>query len=195
MIDLTKKGTVSPAEAQRVEKSVTGALQERDSGVTGVTQTDKIKTWLADNTGTITTRECDQELGFADQQSKTTRRQVFKRLVDAGELMRIKSKPGTFRILPPVTEVDKSKVDGTELNIGLPFGLEKHVRIFPKDIIILAGLSNVGKTALMLNLAWKNKQFECWYFSSEMGAVKCKDTIGNFREEPHFDGCPSSSSR
>ena len=150
----------------------------------------KIEEWLRDISGTTSSQECDKDLGFVTTRDKASRRQVFKRLVDAGRLMRIKSRTGAFKVIPQIEEVDKSKVDGTELAIGLPFGLEKYVRIFPKDIIVLAGVSNVGKTALMLNLAWKNKQFECWYFSSEMGAVKCKDTIGNFKEEPHFDGWP-----
>ena len=150
----------------------------------------KIEEWLCDNNGTISGQVCDKDLGFGTSRDKSTRRKIFQRFVKGGRLVRVKSKVDTFRVIPEIQEVEKDKVIGEAIDIELPFGLENFAKIYPGDLIVIAGLSNVGKTALMLNLAWKNKHLDCWYFSSEMGGVKCKDTISNFAEEPDWAKWP-----
>jgi len=49
--------------------------------------------------------------------------------------------------------------------------IERWVKTLPKNIIILAGEANAGKTALLLNFCSMNMgKFKINYFSSEMGA-------------------------
>lgn len=51
-----------------------------------------------------------------------------------------------------------------------PCRIEQFVTLYPKNIAVIAGSSNAGKTAFMLNTAHQNRnQHKIKYFSSEMG--------------------------
>jgi hypothetical protein len=58
----------------------------------------------------------------------------------------------------------------------------------PKNIIVVAGESNAGKTAMLLNIAAKNMiDHEVFYFSSEMGGAELKERLSNFTESVPFE--------
>jgi flagellar hook-basal body complex protein FliE len=51
-----------------------------------------------------------------------------------------------------------------------PMGIHEWVNIFPKNIAVIGGASNAGKTAFLLNVAYDNRLKQpVKYFSSEMG--------------------------
>ncbi len=54
--------------------------------------------------------------------------------------------------------------------ISWPLGIHEWVNIFPKNIAVIGGASNSGKTAMLLNTAYLNRlNHQVKYFSSEMG--------------------------
>ena len=70
------------------------------------------------------------------------------------------------------------------LDIKYPFGIERYAETMPKNIILVSGEANAGKTAFMLNFAKMNMNSgNVFYFSSEMGEgelkkrIKCFDDI------------------
>ncbi len=79
--------------------------------------------------------------------------------------------------------------ESTPLEINWPRGRDDttfyfndNITIYPKDIIVLAGESNQGKTALCLNfLADNMEKYPVTYFtSSDLGKEKFKDRIRSF---------------
>ncbi len=55
------------------------------------------------------------------------------------------------------------------------FGFDGHVIVNPGDIIVVAGVSNMGKTAFCLNLLWENMDsFPCLLMGNEYAPVKFK---------------------
>jgi hypothetical protein len=63
---------------------------------------------------------------------------------------------------------------------GSRFGFDGHVVISPKDIIIGAGLSNMGKTTLAHNLLWENMDaYHCTLMGNELDASKFKRRVSN----------------
>lgn len=93
-------------------------------------------------------------------------------------------------------DIDGAVVE--EFPVVLPFGLHKLVEINPKEIILVAGETNAGKTALIFNILWANinhlssigklrgktvndpQRIGLRYFSSEMGPSVVKKKLLDF---------------
>jgi hypothetical protein len=61
------------------------------------------------------------------------------------------------------------------------FGFEENIVVTPGDLIVLAGETNVGKTAMCLNLLAENMGWmDSVYVASEFNAIKFKSRIENF---------------
>ena len=63
----------------------------------------------------------------------------------------------------------------TPLDLSFPLGIEELAVVMPGNIMVVAGVSNAGKTAFLMNFAKMNmKARQVHYFSSEMGAEEFK---------------------
>jgi len=88
---------------------------------------------------------------------------------------------GYRKIDADMEKLDILKASIEPLPIVWPFGLEKLVDIQSKNIVVLAGSKNVGKSAFLLNLAGLNmKTHEVHYFSNEMGESEVKVRLSKF---------------
>jgi len=71
----------------------------------------------------------------------------------------------------------------------MPFQLEDKVKIHPKNIIVIGGTPDGGKTAFLLNVAAMNRNsHHIFWFTSEMGVDELQgrvDPMGIGREEWH----------
>ena len=97
-------------------------------------------------------------------------------LVDSGELDRVGSKWGHYRQPKKNIEaIDITQADESPVDIWLPFAMHKLVSVMRGNILTFGGEKNAGKTALMLNLAFDNRdKFDVHYFNSEMGPGEIK---------------------
>ncbi|MBW2618874.1 MAG: hypothetical protein JRC92_08370, partial [Deltaproteobacteria bacterium] len=69
------------------------------------------------------------------------------------------------------------------VDLKWPFGLERLIDLYPKNIVVVAGAPNAGKTALLLNLIRLNMtKHQITYFSSEMGPEELKLRLLNFED-------------
>ncbi len=96
--------------------------------------------------------------------------QCFARLVEEGVLERYGGKNGMFRKVEHECEdIDFINCETKPLNIYLPLELDELVEIMPGNIIIVAGVTNTGKTAFLMDVIRYNmKKYDVWYFNSEM---------------------------
>ena len=77
----------------------------------------------------------------------------------------------TFKVIHPMGR------DGTT------FHWQEKVRIYPQDLIVVAGLGNIGKTTLALNYLKDNMDLhKCFYYSSEFVAQKFKARLEHFND-------------
>lgn len=85
----------------------------------------------------------------------------------------------------------QNQADSPEMQITFPFShddnnyssfdFESAFKLIPGDMFVIAGETNRGKTAFMLNLLVDNcKKYPMTYFSSEFNEFKFKERIGNF---------------
>lgn len=145
----------------------------------------EIEEWLSVTGRFISVTECDRELQIVTSEAKANRRVIFHRLCKRGILEADSTRPGCFRRVEKEFEtVDIMNLEDGELfDLILPFGVDKYIDIFPKDLFVYAGVPNAGKTAVMLEALRLNMNVhKCFYFSSEMGRYNCKKRISKHEE-------------
>jgi hypothetical protein len=148
----------------------------------------EVKEWVENCNGRFNVTECYNELSALNAQNKTAVRVALHRLVKEGVLERDKEKNGMYRLVEQeLEEIDFENAPTDVLGFKWPLGLEELVNIYSKNIILIAGCKDSGKTAFMLNAAKMNmNKFKIHYFSSEMGSQELKVRLNEFEEPLSF---------
>jgi len=148
-----------------------------------------VKSWIETTLGWWHYRDLDKDLDIVSPEGKAHRRLILKRFCDEGVVERQPGKEGIFRrvdSLAPIIPWQEADASNT-VNLKFPFGLEKWVSIYPKNVMLLAGTFNAGKTAYCLDFIRLNQHrseiadlLPIEYFSSEMGAEEMKLRLSKF---------------
>lgn len=152
--------------------------------------TEEVREFVATTDGYITTTECHKWLQVTTREHRKAVNMALSRLQQAGIIEKYGEKSGVYRKIEKLEEniIDLAAADNTCLPIKLPLGIHELVKIMPKNIIIVAGESNSGKSAFLLNTAAKNMiDHKVFYFSSEMGGAELKERLQNFNEKMPFN--------
>ena len=109
-------------------------------------------------------------------------RKVLGRLAQEGMLEHAGGHSSTYRLVEvDSTLIDPTSADGASLDLKFPLQEETYVQLYPKNIAVIAGSPDAGKTAWMLNFVGLNMmKHEIHYFSSEMGALELRNRLQNF---------------
>jgi len=177
-----------PFPQREIRAKVQSAIKRCQTRKTSLAK--DIQDWLSITEGYITVTECDKELQIVTSEQKANRRVIFHRLVKEGILERDTKRAGVFRrINQECNTIDFMSASSKPFHIKWPFALEEYASLYPKNICVIAGSPNAGKTALVLNVAEMN--FDRYkgrirYVSSEMGATELKTRLQKF-ESPLED--------
>jgi hypothetical protein len=123
-----------------------------------------------------------KDLDLITRDNKMKCATILGRLVEEGLIERYGERRGSYRIVDPFMErMNWIDSEGGLLDVKYPFGLEDYVETMRKNIIVVAGEANSGKTAFMLNLIRLNMyRFRVHYFNSEMGSHELKKRLVKF---------------
>ncbi len=164
-------------------------LQEGEKGPRGIRA--GVEGWLESNKSNIdvtgllrvSLRDCYGDLGLKTPNEKAMCRMAFKRLVEKGILEQVTNQVGVYRsVNGHLAPLDFMNADTEPFHVKFPLGVHEYVTLYKKSLVVLAGEPNAGKTAFMLNTAWKNIDLSPRYFSSEMGAAELQIRLKKF---PH----------
>ncbi|MCX5810158.1 MAG: bifunctional DNA primase/polymerase [Proteobacteria bacterium] len=138
--------------------------------------------WLDLTEGYWNLTELNKTLQNLTREEKVNLHVIIHRLKKDGIIEKYGNQAGVYRRVDTTCEnIDFLNASNESLNIKWPFELEKLVKTLPKNIIIIAGEPNAGKTAFLLNVAEMNQgSQEVYYFSSEMGSMELKDRLSKF---------------
>jgi hypothetical protein len=163
--------------AKKIVKSAFDRLGRREGRLS-----EQIRDWISVTSGAFSVTECDKELDIVTQRDRDNRRQIFKRLLKKGTIERVRGKNNLYRRVEcDCEDIDFLAALGEERKAKWPMGIEKYFRLMPKNIVVLAGEINSGKTAFLLNLAKMNmEEHDIYYFSSEMGALELRERLSMF---------------
>jgi hypothetical protein len=178
-----------PFNENDARKKVESA-QKRAQKTGGETITAQVREWVSVTPGDFSVTFCYSDLGFVTSCDKATARKALQRMVEEGLIINITGKKGMYRpVMKEMTRIKLSEANtqGTEIDIKYPFQLENWYKTFPKTVIIIAGVTDAGKTAFLLDFVAKNIGFSPLpinYFTSEMGIDEFFERASNI---PGFD--------
>lgn len=120
----------------------------------------EVEQWVNLTVGAFSLTDARKGIGVDSPQGDATLRTYLSRLVERGVLQRMGSKDGIYRLINShVEEIDLSNVDvESKVQIELPFGIHQYVTFYPKNIILVSGEGNSGKTAFLYNCAVLNRK-------------------------------------
>jgi len=129
----------------------------------------------------ITTTYVHQQLALTSPQDKKAANMELLRLKEQKILSSMKGQ-GAYRIVD--TNVAKMNWKGKkakEVEIWLPFNLHTKIKLFPGNIVVIAGDKDAGKTGLLLNMIRFNMNtWDVHYFNSEMGEDEFQERLELF---------------
>ena len=149
----------------------------------------EIRDWISVSKGQFSVSECDRELGIVSQADKNNRRQVLFILTKEGILARHPKRTGIYRYIDG--ELDAMALVGEApdpVDLRFPLGIHNLCKIYPGNIIVLAGSPDAGKTCFLLNLILLN--MDVWnvhYFNSEMGEEELSMRLQHFSYPTKID--------
>jgi hypothetical protein len=136
--------------------------------------------------GSVSLLDCYNSLHLQTKNEKTACRMAIKRIVQMGIIEPCGNRSGVYRKVDKrVDLIDFINAKGDMLDIKWPFKIEKLCGIMPKNIVVVTGSPDTGKTAFLLDFIRMNMmKHKCNYFSSEMGALELKSRLEKFPQLP-----------
>jgi len=125
--------------------------------------------------------EVYEELKIISPGEKVAARVAFHRLTKEGLLQKVGK--GHFRLTTSdCPDIDIFSSEKSLIDFKYPLNIHEFYNTFPKTICIVAGESNSGKTAWLLNCVAKNMDnHNIYYFSSELQAGELRDRLSKFK--------------
>ena len=141
-----------------------------------------VERWVTFAEGDFTIADIYRDLNIKNAEDKETCQASLRELVRRGIIEKCGTKNGWYRRrIVELEELDLTQQEDTTFYpMWLPFGLGKLCRVQPKNIIIVAGETNSGKTGLMFNMVHQNPGYMWRYISSEMTTTEIKTRIEKF---------------
>ncbi len=145
-----------------------------------------IREWITQSSGTFTTDQIDREFCLRTRKEKNNRAKCLNAFIKENLIKRDKSIKGKYHILAVDLDlIDIEEEEEENFPIILPFDIHEYAGIPPKSIVVIAGESNAGKTAVILNILYLNlkQEYPVFYMMSEMGGAEFKSRLKGFGKD------------
>lgn len=138
-----------------------------------------IRGWAMLTSGEFSLPAAYKELGAKTTQEQGLVRVVIGKMVKEGVLTPVGRGYGHYRkVEKELEEIDLMGVCPESMDLYLPLGLHNLVKIYPRSIIVVAGVWNKGKSALCYDFIKHNMdKHDCHLFFSEGGTESLRDRL------------------
>ena len=146
------------------------------------TLADEVREYVLSTNGIFLSTDVSYTLQLSTRNEKKNLSIILKRLCDEKIIEKHGTKNGTWRIIDnSCDDIDFMTADTNFLDIKWPFDIQDQVNTLPKNICVVAGEPNAGKTAFLLKFTEMNMdKHDIHYFSSEMGAIEMRERLNKF---------------
>lgn len=173
-----------PFDEKEAELKVHSALKRNEKKSSISTQ--DIREWVSATTGNFIVTNLYNELHLQHKGEKSKARVILSRLVADGMIEKTGKHNGTYRrVENDAPKIDILNAKAEYLNIKYPLDIHEHFKTMQKNVIIIAGTQDVGKTAFLLNIVKMNmnRDMQIRYCSSEMGPSELRSRLELFQPE------------
>lgn len=165
--------------SDHISSIITDAMK-RERSITA-----EVREWIETTSGHFLTTDCHKELQLTTRDHMKTANMALLRLCEGTNpiLEKHGNKRGCYRKVDNEIEfMDFANADiENHIDLSLPLGLHIKTKIFPKGVIVVAGVSGTGKTLFAFNAIAENMgRFPIFYFNSEMGPEALKMKLSHF---------------
>jgi hypothetical protein len=180
VLKILAKNCTPPFSENEIPIKVQSAIDRSERRQRNLSQ--DVREFVESTNGHFMSTDIHKSLDLSTKQEKKNVSEILKRLCDKTILERYGNKNGCFRRVDDVAEdIDFLNADDQEIKISLPFNIDAFVNTYPRNIHIIAGSPDSGKTAFLLNIVEKNMhKHKIYYFSSEMAEQEMKLRLSKF---------------
>lgn len=180
VLDILAKNSTPPFPEKEAQAKITSVLHRCERRERNLTE--DLRRWIDLTSAYFSLTEAYEPLQVLTSQ-KNSVHQIMHRFVKEGYVERHPNKNGVYRRID--REVEFMDFAGADVenyvDLHLPLNLHIKTHIYPKGVIVVAGVSGMGKTLLALNAIHDNMgRFPIFYFNSEMGPEALKKKLSYF---------------
>lgn len=168
--------------SEELDIKIASAMQRAATRERNLSQ--ELEEYLVVTSGYFSVTDCYNALQVVTKCDKAAIRQILHRKASADILEKHGLRAATYRMRETdLEEINWLEADTDEFPFNMPLGIGDFVKIMPKNLIVVAGSPDSGKTALLLNMVRSNMSLyknKINYFSSEMSTNEMKGRLANF---------------
>jgi hypothetical protein len=173
-----------PLSPEEIDIIIRSSADRKQRSETGITQA--IHRFIDASSGWFNIQECFKEVSdhYGDSAERSSVRALLHRMAKERKLIeRDTTRNGFFRKLETECEViNFLDCTATPIPLDLPLGLPELVEVYPGNVIMVAGVSNMGKTAFLIDCIARNMdKMDVWYFNSEMDGKELSKRLTGYR--------------
>ncbi len=179
-LEILAKSCDPPFPLSEIPEKIKSALKRVERRERNIAQ--EVREWVESTQGHFESTQVHREAHISTKEDMHAVNVALQRMVKEGILEKYGDKRGAYRIVDRELEViDFLNASDEVFKIHWPFGIEKYVEVCPKNIVMVAGEKDAGKTAFLLNVALNNMHsHRFFYFSSEMADRELKKRLSKF---------------
>uniref|UniRef100_A0A6M3JPE2 Putative bifunctional DNA primase/polymerase n=1 Tax=viral metagenome TaxID=1070528 RepID=A0A6M3JPE2_9ZZZZ len=177
-----------PFTPKETEAKIKSALSRAENQERNITQ--EIRDYALSTNGYFLSTDVQNCLLLSTRNEKKLCSKALSGLVDERIIERFGNKNGMFRrIENEAPDIDIFNVKPEFIKLKFPLGLHDYFNAKPKNIAIIAGTQDSGKTAFCLRFAAMNmnRGMPIRYMTSEMGDDELVDRLKDFEDIPIDD--------
>lgn len=158
-------------------KSALERAEKRDRNLA-----EEVREWVMSTSGVFLSTDVHKCLQVSTRQDMKNVSEILRRLTTEKIIEKYGNRSGQWRVVDTDLEVlNWRNADTSEIPLELPLDVMDYVKIMPKNLIVIAGAPNAGKTAFLLNIVLKNMyNHSINYFSSEMSESEMRGRLEKF---------------
>jgi hypothetical protein len=184
VLEILANNCKPPFSPEETKIKIESALSRKEKRTIGLKE--DIEEFISVSEGVFSVSDLRQGVSSVSRADGGAVRKVLQRLKQAGIIEKVGSKDGVYqRVIRNYEVMDWLNAPTNDFHVNLPLGISDMVKIYPGNIIVVAGASNAGKTAFLLNVVKENmSHYPIYYMNSEMGPTEMRMRLGLFDDVP-----------